>query len=384
MQILQGSPQWLEAKQSTIGASEIFSLIHHYCAKELQDLGFDLVKERPFRTVQEMFLKVKFGAKLSAIDPVHSQFGNGLEPYVAYRLGQELPQVNIERSKEFITNPEFHPLAACSPDGYVELQCLDDGSAFVEDFDKTCRIFESWNKGALELKTANFFANFDQGGSRLQYILQLQYQLAVMDLKWGCLAVLLPKEKEFDDPFFKGQILEKVRRHYDVEKEMAKMGYNDASDSFVFRSEIDQFYDLKHYIYPVIPAFQALIKKALNCFQRDLDAYPEDQTAFPRNSEDLTGLQREKQLWGQVFSDHNSTLEINPESKLNQLFNERYQLQIASMFADQDKLRVENEINQLVKAEGLDKYCELRGDKNRMMWIKNGQIRFYPLKGVEQ
>jgi hypothetical protein len=44
-----------------------------------------------------------------------------MEPYVAYRLGQELPQLKIERSKEFIVNEKLHPLAACSPDGYVKV-----------------------------------------------------------------------------------------------------------------------------------------------------------------------------------------------------------------------------------------------------------------------
>ena len=362
MAILQHSPEWYEAKQSKISASEIFSLVHHYCNKELQTMGFDLVKERPFRTVQEMFLKVKFGAKLSEIDPIHSLFGNGLEPYISYRLGQELPQLSIERSKEFVVNEELHPLAACSPDGYVELQPLNDGTAYLEDFDNTCRIDYTWGNGALELKTANYFANFDVGGCRLQYLFQLQYQLAVMGLNWGILAVLMPKSKEYDDPFFKGQVLKEVEMR--------------VVDDYSF----EDCYQLKYYIYPVLPGFQALIMKALNCFQEALDKYDNDDSYFPRNSEDLIGLQREKQLWGQLWPEHFGKKELAGADELDKLLNERYQAQVEKMFAEQNFEKINNEILQRVKQSGDDKYCEITGTEHRMSWIKNGQVRFYRLK----
>ncbi len=369
--IIQGSPEWLEAKQSKISASEIFSLVHHYCKKELEAMGFDLAKERPFRTVQEMFLKVKFGAKLSEIDPIHSEFGNGMEPYIAYRLGQELPQLAIERSKEFIVNEDFYPLAACSPDGYIELPFAEVGEEipFLPDFDKTCQINAEWGKGALELKTANYFANFDVGGCRLQYLFQLQFQLMVMELKWGVLAVLMPKSKEYDEPFFKGKIIGQLE------------GWQACYDNSN-RDDFEQYYDLKHYIYPELKGFQALIMKALNCFQEALDKYETDQSVFPRNSEDLTGLQREKQLWGQLWPDHYGKKELAGEDELDKLFNERYQAQVEKMFVEQAFEKINNEILQLVKQRGDDAFCEIIGTEHRMNWIKNGQVRFYRLKNV--
>lgn len=372
MSILQGSTEWLEAKQSKISASEIYSLVHHYCKSELEKLGFHLVKERPFRTVQEMFLKVKFGAKLSEIDPIHSEFGNGMEPYVAYRLGQQLPQLQIERSKEFLVNEKVHRLAACSPDGYIRIKRENIGlssnphfgdSYQLSDFDNTCVIDNKWGRGALELKTANYFANFDQGGPKGQYLFQLQYQMMVMGLNWGCLAVLMPKQKEFDEPFFKGKRLKEV--------EIANLGNFSISG-------LEQYYDLKHYIYPELPAFKALILKALLNFQNDLDGYEQgNQSCFPRNSEDLVGLQREKQLWAQLWPEHFGTHLVDEKDELNDLLNERYKYQEALMFAEQDKLKTENEISDLVKRCGLGKFCELKGTDHRMTWIKNGQVRFY-------
>lgn len=365
--ITQGTEAWLAAKQSKISASEVFSLVNYYCRPELEILGFNLKEEKSFRTVQELFLKVKFGAKLSAIDPIHSEFGNGLEPYVAYRLGEEVSQFKVERSKDFIVNEVLHPLAACSPDGFIEI--MNDS---IVDFDKTCKIDSSWGIGALELKTANYFANFGSDkGSRLNYIFQLQFQLMVMELKWGCLAVLMPKEKEFDEPFFKGRILERIKIFDEIGSILDKESWQ----------HVNQCYDLKYYIYPQLPAFQAMIMKSLHAFQADLDAYDSgDQSAFPRNSEDLAGLEREKSLWAQLWPEKFGTLELDPKSKLNQLLIEQNQAREEVLFADQNKLKIECEINQLIMQNGLGKYKELKGSDNRLMWDKRGSLRFYKNK----
>jgi hypothetical protein len=363
--IIQGSEAWLEAKQSTIGASEIYTLIYHYCKDELQQLGIDIAKERPFRTIQEMFLKVKFGAKLSAIDPVYSEFGNGMELYVAYRLKQKLSQIKVERTQDFIVNENLHKLAACSPDGYVELV---NNSYKLPDFDKTCEIDNSWGKGVLEFKTANYFENFKADeGAKLQYIFQHQFQMAVTGLKWGVIAVLMPKEEEFDEPFFKGKILRSV----EIEEWSLMQPEHD---------RIAQFYDLKHYIYPKLPVFQALILKALAAFQFDLDTYETDQSVFPRVSEDLIGLQREKQLWAQLQPEKYGSLALQEQDKLNQLLNERFQARTELMFAEQAKLKIENEINQEIYQQGLGKYTEIKGIEQRLIWDKKGSLRFYKNK----
>lgn len=378
--IIQGSEAWLEAKQSKISASEIFSLVLHYCRPELEAMGFNLKEEKSFRTVQELFLKVKFGAKLSEIDPVHSQFGNGMEPYVAYRLEREIPELaQVERSKEFITNENLHPLAACSPDGYVSTY------GAIADFDKTCEIDSSWGRGAMELKTANYFANFgSEKGSRLNYIFQNQFQMMVLGLKWGCLAVLMPKEKEFDEPFFKGKVLNQIECFESTWDLYSRnpMTLEAREEIISLRKKIDQYYDLKYYIYPELPAFQAMIMKSLNAFQADLDAYSVgDQNAFPRNSEDLAGLQREKAMWAQLWPDHDfGSKQLKADDELNEMLNEHYKYQEAAMFAKQDLAKINNEIFQKVKASGFDKFCEIRGIENRLMWDKNGVVRFYKIK----
>lgn len=345
MTIIQGSDTWLEARKSKIGGSEVFSLIAHYCAKELREMGLDMTKEKPFRTIQEQFLKIKFGAELSKIDPVHSEFGNGLEGYVAYRLQQELPQLEIERTKDFIVNPELHKLAACSPDGYVEIK----EGFILPDFDKQKELNSLCGRGILELKTANYFTSFDNE-TRLQYIFQLQYNMLVTGCKWGVLAVLLPKEKQFDEPFFKGKVLEMIN-YQDFDRPQ-------------------DIYDLKYYIYPQLHGFQALIIKALLSFKNDLD----NPEAYPRNAEDKAGIEREKKMLGELFPEKYGTLTLEEESELDELLNQRMIAQGAMLDAEKEMRNCEAEIIWQTK-----KYCEIIGSKHKIKWTSDGKTRFYKL-----
>ena len=119
--------------------------------------------------------------------------------------------------------------------------------------------------------------------------------------------------------------------------------------------------------------------KVLKCFQDDLEGYDVDESRFPRNSEDLVGLQREKKMWAQLWPDHYGIRQLVENDDLNKLFNDRYQAQVEMMFAEQNFELLTNQILQKVKQAGLDKYCEILGTENRMSWIKNGQIRFYKI-----
>lgn len=355
--IKQGTEEWLEAKQSTIGGSEIYALIYHYCQKDLEKLGFDLNKERPFRTIQEIFLKVKFGAKLSKIDQVFADFGIGMENYVAQRLQSEMPKLQVETSDEFVVNKLIHPLASCSPDGYVSTV----GDSVILDFDGKKEISHLWGKGALEIKTANYFAGFTaEQGTKLQYLFQHQFQMIVLGLSWGLIAVLVPKQKEYDEPFFKGYILAKA----------------EAEKYF----EFDQYYDLVYYIHPALAAFQELILKALEAFQADLDAYDINPKVFPQNSEDLAGLQREKQLWAQLMPEHFGSKILEENSKIESLLLERAEAYKESLFATQAKDKIETEILQLIKSSKLDKFCEIKGKSQKIIWDKRGFLRYYANK----
>ena len=120
MTIIQGTKEWLEAKKKTIGASEIFTLVHHYCSNELRDYadqcGINLIKEKPFRTVQELFIKVFYEVETSNIDPDVARFGLKMEDYVASVVLNDIQSCNIDRPNDFVKNESLHSLASCPPD----------------------------------------------------------------------------------------------------------------------------------------------------------------------------------------------------------------------------------------------------------------------------
>ena len=63
--IKQNTEAWREAKKSKIGASEIFTLVAHYCKEELKQANIDLNSEKAFKTPMELYLKIKFGIQIS-------------------------------------------------------------------------------------------------------------------------------------------------------------------------------------------------------------------------------------------------------------------------------------------------------------------------------
>lgn len=356
--IIQNTPEWLQAKKSKIGGSEIYSLVYHYCKPELEALGIDLIKDKPFKSVLELFIKIKHGEEINDIEEVHKVFGNVLEEYIAYRLRKELPESKIDRTKKFVLSPTFHILAACSPDGYIELPEFSEiehvEPFFLIDFDKTCKINHEWGIGMVELKTANFFSKFQQGGSRLQYIFQDQYNMRCEGLKWGILTALTPKEEQIeiegvsfpsDDPFVKGW-----------NGNCAREG------NYEF---LDQFYDLQYYVYPTLPAFQTIIEKALNAFQTDLDNNKYPNPSFG----DKARLEREKKLLGKLWPDKFG--EIQADEEINDYINQRMTAHNEALKAETEKVEFDNKIILATK-----KYTKIIGTDYKATYDSRGSLRY--------
>ena len=187
-EIKQGTNEWLAAKKQYIGGSEIYGLAHHYCKNELEAIGIDLYKEKPFTSAQELFLKVKFGFDLARKDTAAMKsllaFGNAMEGYVFKRLQGELntghdnKQIKLEQKHDFVVNKDMHDYACCSPDGYIDL--VDDRSLQVRGL-PDYSITKEMGRGALELKTARHDALqglLDENvGAPAKYMLQNQYQI---------------------------------------------------------------------------------------------------------------------------------------------------------------------------------------------------------------
>lgn len=291
--ILQNSPQWLEIKQSRIGGSEIFSLANYYCSQELKDLKIDTAKEPPFRSALELFCKVKFSSQLSQIGSVNSEFGKGMEEYIANRVTEALADsVLVTRTDEFIVGDG---LMCCSPDGYIE---IEKGSE-LEDFDSKNKISSADGVGILESKTTNYFEGFKtEEGMKWGYIFQLQYNMLVSKKKWGLGAVLIPKDKEYDDPFFKGKIIERL-----------------STFDFVFCKGVGECYDLYLYPYLAKPVLQELCLLALKRFQEALN-----NNRFPAFSNNLALVLRERKLLADIYPERFGELDVSENPDIDSFF----------------------------------------------------------------
>lgn len=342
--IKQGTQDWLETKKQFIGASEIYSLIHHYCQNELVALGINVIEEKPFLGAQELYLKLS-GAELEPIDPVFADFGNKMESYILHRCQIEQgDKLAITETDGFFTNPEFHRLAACSPDGFLEVI----GSGKISDFDNKVQVAAAWGEGVLELKTSNFYAKF-HGGAKAQYLFQLQYQMAITGKKWGALAVLNPTNPDFDSEYFKGQAVILAQN-------------NDES--------LKDKYNLFFFVYPILPRFQELITKALNRFAADFESKNYNGTRATWSKEIV---EREKRILAQMFPDKFGSLALCQEDPLDQCLNELQSLKPEKLKLETEESNLKAQIQQL-----LGSHIEAIGTQYIIKLDKRGAMRIQP------
>jgi hypothetical protein len=280
MTIKQHSPEWLEAKKSRVGASEIAGLVHYYCKEELKALKIDF---EPYNTALQTWAKVKFGIELPFPKSI-SRWGLGMEQYIAGRFHREQKQIGCIQTDDFIIKDE---LSACSPDGYVRtLENLK-----IQDFDKQVMIDNTWKKGVFEMKTTSFNQSSDfRDGFKWHYIFQMQHQMMCCLTNWGVGVVLIPKDPWEAEELEKGYILGK----------MEDKDYN--------KSGIDDLFFLEHFVYAKKPKLVELINVALNKFKSDLD---NNILPMPYSGTKQTLLANEKQVlamlhptrFGEVIAD---------------------------------------------------------------------------------
>lgn len=147
--------QWLQQRRFSVGGSEIAAAL----GLSRWRTSFDVWAEKTGHATKkdEPTDAMRFGTLLEPV--IRSEFArrNGLEVC-------ECPYILAHKDYPFMT---------CNLDGYVK---LPDGSCAV-----------------LEIKTANAFASEDWAnmGAPLEYVMQVQYYLAITQMKFAYLAVLI-------------------------------------------------------------------------------------------------------------------------------------------------------------------------------------------------
>lgn len=366
MSITQGTSEWLEAKMSKIGASEIFTLVAHYCKDELKQANIDLDNEKAFKTPLELYLKLQFGVQDDSISEVNSQFGLGMEDYTIYRLRQEDDRIFFGSTKDFIVNEKISNLASCSPDGYLDLKKGLFGLK-LDCYDGNKEITYDDNQGVLELKTTPYAFNFEaKKGLKWSYLFQLQYQMLVCSKKWGILAAIAPKEKSYDTDFFKGKVLGMLQA---AEAHLTSADRLYATHLEYLNSY--DYYNLYHYIYPENKTIHNLCILALKRFQKALD-----DNILPDISLDcLERLTRERKLLSKLSPERYGLLNARKDSYLDGLIND---LKAAS--TEQLKIKTEMEAAKCDLIQKMDNHIGIEGLDWTYKFAKDGSLRFSKTK----
>lgn len=331
--IQQHTPEWLEAKKTRVGASEIAGLVHHYCQKELADLGISF---EPYNTALQTYCKIKFGVELP-FPEILSKWGLGMEPYILERFKSSLVTKTTEKLVEN-ENPELtykylqrhysilatqtkdfvikDDLVACSPDGYLE---VSEGQT-IRDFDNQVTIIPSWGRGVLEMKTASFSQRAEfKDGFKWPYIFQMQYQMIVCDCNWGIGAVLMPVEPWENEDFQKGYIIAKLE-----DEESSLEGHR-------YGEKFHELFDLQYFVYAKKPALIDLIKLALERFRNHLES---NILPKPYQGTKQTLICNEKQVLAMIHPQRFGEIFANEEQEA--LLNEMMFLQ-----AEKKKIEIE-------------------------------------------
>lgn len=311
--IQQHTPEWLEAKKTRVGASEIAGLVYYYCKKELADLGISF---EPYNTALQTYCKIKFGVELP-FPEILSKWGLGMEPYILERF-QFLFLTKTTATKDFVIKDD---LVACSPDGYLKIR----ESESIRDFDDQVTINSSWGRGVLEMKTASFSQKAEfKDGFKWPYIFQMQYQMIVCDCNWGIGTVLMPKEPWENEDFQKGYILGKIESGN--------------------KEGLDELFDLQYFIYAKKPALVALIKLALERFRNHLE---NNILPNPYKGEKQILIANEKQILAMIHPERFGEIVANEEQEA--LLNDMMFLQAEKKKIEVEECGLKNQIMQLMQ-----------------------------------
>jgi hypothetical protein len=238
--IKANTPEWKEARKNYVGASEIYSLVYHYCYAELEQISkrLELPIEKPWKGAYEIWHKIKYGHELEMDNQDDAYFGKEMERYIIgwieRNMFSSLSQFSLARlltSNEFnsnkygegffVLNSDFHILAACSPDLFAKKEML------------------------FELKTSRYLK---EQKSKLKYIFQLQYQMTICAIEKGNLIIAFSKDPKFDTDFQRGYILGGLKG----------MDY------------IQNYFDIKNFQFGSDLEIQELCQKALNYLHNDI------------------------------------------------------------------------------------------------------------------
>lgn len=262
----QNTPEWLEKKQSKIGASEIAAVVKSFVPFDelVKILGektaHSFMDEPLFITGYSIYHKVAKGYSIPPLDDELSLYGHAMEKYFDW-LMQDNESFEFVGSEDFIERPDISPYVVCSPDGYAYSK--------KEIVDVNGRPIQG-NELVWEKKTVSLFKSkkeeMNLRGLPWQYIFQNQYQMMCCDMLGGIISSLVLVH---DTPFIRGRLTS-----------LCEVG-DFAKIKDMFQPKID------HYVYARLEPIQEVIRLALHNFEEAIktDTPPEINLTVGRLAE---------------------------------------------------------------------------------------------------
>jgi hypothetical protein len=202
--IKQRTPEWLEAKKTTIGGSEIGALVANLCtAEEIQKAGITLDNESFFTSSMSIGIKWLYGLT-TEIPAVNSLYGNAMEkPSIAFLNENFQGVLSAVGTDDFVVSGKNKHIS-CSPDGYIDLV------GTVEEFGTGKQITSEDGRGLLELKTVRLQKAMS-GEPSMQYLIQGVWNADVCNMDWFCLFTVFVKDYNNDNDFTRGMLCEMAK-----------------------------------------------------------------------------------------------------------------------------------------------------------------------------
>ena len=198
-QIQQGTPQWLEAKNLTIGGSEIYNIVIEFTTEEERNKYLkDFFVESSFGSSMQTAIKNLYGITPNNFSEVNRDYGNAMElPMVEWLNHTYSQTLKAEYTRDFVMH-EKHPNISCSPDGYIELQNE------VYEFGTETPITKADGYGLLELKTIRI-EDAKESEAKMQYLFQCNWNAWVCGLNWYAIVRSYAKDYNLENDFAKGK-----------------------------------------------------------------------------------------------------------------------------------------------------------------------------------
>ena len=199
--IQQGSKEWLQAKLTTIGGSEIYALVLGLCTlEEIQAVLPHFNLESAFTSPMLCAFKFLYGQHApmkASIDNI-LKYGNAMEePSVSWFNKQYSGVAKCNFTRDFEVHKKNRH-ASCSPDGYISL------NGTVRDFATGETITREDGVGVMEIKTIRRDQGF-KDEPKMQYIFQACWNAYIMNMQWFCIFSTYAKEYSLETEFYQGR-----------------------------------------------------------------------------------------------------------------------------------------------------------------------------------